>query len=80
MKHFQYSVMGHGVLLRSLGWATKISGEISSFPPAHPSSYFMTSPLAELQHLGGNITSLNIKYGSQFAMASFKCLNSHWGT
>ena len=45
MKHFQYSVMGHGILLRSLGWATKISGEISFPPPAHPTSYFMTSPL-----------------------------------
>ena len=32
MKHFQYSVMGHGIMLRSLGWATKILGEIS-FPP-----------------------------------------------
>ena len=28
MKHFQYSVMGHGILLRSLGWTTKISGGI----------------------------------------------------
>ena len=45
MTHFQYSVMGHGILLRSLGWATKISGEISFPPPAHPSSYFMTDPL-----------------------------------
>ena len=45
MKHFQYSVMGHGILLRSLGWATKISGKISFPPPAHPSSYFMTGPL-----------------------------------
>ena len=42
MKRFQYSVMGHGILLRSLGWATKIFGEISFSPPAHPSSYLMT--------------------------------------
>ena len=41
MKRFQYSVMGHGILLRSLGRATKISGEISSSPPANPSSYLM---------------------------------------
>ena len=33
MKHFQYSVMGLGILLRSIGWATKISGEISFSPP-----------------------------------------------
>ena len=43
MKHFQCSVMSHGILLRSLGWAIKISAEISFSPPAHPSSYFMTS-------------------------------------
>ena len=36
MTHFQYSVMGHGILLRSLGWATKIFGAniiSSSGPP-----------------------------------------------
>ena len=38
MKHFQYSVMGHGILLRSLGWANKMFGEISFPPLAHPSS------------------------------------------
>ena len=47
MKHFQYSVMGHGILSKSLGWVTKILGEIFS-PPAHPSSCFMTSPLPGL--------------------------------
>ena len=35
MKHFQFSVMGHGILLRSLGWATKLSAEMSYSPPAH---------------------------------------------
>ena len=37
MKHFQYSVMGHGIWLRSLGWATKILGEVSFSPLAHTS-------------------------------------------
>ena len=41
MKHFQYSVMGHGILFRSLGWATKISEETSFSPPAHPSSHLL---------------------------------------
>ena len=45
MKHFQYSVMGLEILLKSLGWVTKISVEISFPPPAHPSSCFMTGPL-----------------------------------
>ena len=47
MEHFQDSVMGLRILLRSLGWATKIWGEIPfPLPPGHPSSYFMTGPLA----------------------------------
>ena len=48
MKHFQYSVMSLGILLRSLGWVTTISGEISFSPPGHTSSYFMTGPLHNL--------------------------------
>ena len=51
MKHFQYSVMGHGILLRSLGWATKIAGEISFPPPAHPSSYCTLWPVWPLPEL-----------------------------
>ena len=51
MKHFQYSVMGHRILLRSLGWATKIAREISFPPPAHPSSYCTSWPVRHLQEL-----------------------------
>ena len=50
MKHFQYSVMGHGILLRSLGWATKISGNVM-FSSGPPSSYFMSGPLQRLNFI-----------------------------
>ena len=48
MKHFQYSVMSLGILLRSLGWATKNFGENIISPSGPTSSYFMTGPLHNL--------------------------------
>ena len=42
MKHFQYSVMGHGILLRSLGWPSKLLGKyhipLQPTLAAHPST------------------------------------------
>ena len=59
MKHFQYPVMGLGILLRSLGWVTKILGEILFSPPAVPlSNYFITGPLANV--------NANISYNAIF--------------
>jgi hypothetical protein len=37
--------MGFEIVIYILRWVTKLIGKICDLPPAHPSSYFMTSPL-----------------------------------
>jgi hypothetical protein len=37
--------MGFEIFTYILRWVTKLIGKICDLPPAHPSSYFMTSPL-----------------------------------
>jgi hypothetical protein len=37
--------MGLEIFIYILRWVTKFIGKICDLPPAHPSSYFMTSPL-----------------------------------
>ena len=37
--------MGFEIFIYILRWVTKLIGKICDLPPAHPSSYFMTSPL-----------------------------------
>jgi hypothetical protein len=44
--------MGFEIFIYILRWVTKLIGKICDLPPAHPSSYFMTSPLV-LQNLHG---------------------------
>jgi hypothetical protein len=38
--------MGFEIFIYILRWVTKLIGKICDLPPAHPSSYFMTSPLS----------------------------------
>jgi hypothetical protein len=37
--------MGFEIVIYILRWVTKLIGKICDLPPAHPCSYFMTSPL-----------------------------------
>jgi hypothetical protein len=37
--------MGFEIFIYILRWVTELIGKICDLPPAHPSSYFMTSPL-----------------------------------
>jgi hypothetical protein len=45
VKFFQWPMMGFEIFSRFSGWATGFFLENLFFPPAHPSSYFMTGPL-----------------------------------
>ena len=36
--------MGFEIFINILRWVTELIGKICDLPPAHPSSYFMTSP------------------------------------
>jgi hypothetical protein len=37
--------MGFEIFIYILRWVTELIGKICDLPPAHPSSYFMSSPL-----------------------------------
>jgi hypothetical protein len=37
--------MGFEIFIYILRWVTELIGKICDLPPAHPSSYFMISPL-----------------------------------
>jgi hypothetical protein len=37
--------MGFEIFIYILRWVTELIGKMCDLPPAHPSSYFMTSPL-----------------------------------
>jgi hypothetical protein len=41
--------MGFEICIYILRWVTKRIGKICDLPPAHPSSYFMTSPLLNIR-------------------------------
>ena len=52
--------MGFEIFIYILRWVTKLIGKICDLPPAHPSSYFMTSPLLHISicsKLGRNFSS-----------------------
>jgi hypothetical protein len=52
--------MGFEIFIYILRWVTKLIGKICDLPPAHPSSYFMTSPLLHISicsKLGRNFSN-----------------------
>jgi hypothetical protein len=52
--------MGFEFFIYILRWVTKLIGKICDLPPAHPCSYFMTSPLLALPTLVQTIQDYNL--------------------
>ena len=52
--------MGFEIFIYILRWVTELIGKICDLPPAHPSSYFMTSPLRLLHTTNVRFSLLDI--------------------